>query len=538
MAISLFDLPRELRDIVWFYYFAEKGGYIYEDSKLRTANYQHINISLLLVSRAIYAETKDLPLQANSITFTSTSINERRATARATRFDRAYLQRQDIRGWLVNRCRRCMTDAVRARIEEKFPSSHQLLEYLASEPPSRHVVLHYPQDWYQTPSIHHECIACLLQQMSHHPNFMGLALRALYEWHPGKAKALWSHLEELVSFKLDAKPWDIPSEEDVRALEQAVGMHPCHTNIMKRTFSAASQCIKFLNSLPEYKRKSVRRVTLWDQYVGAAGASSHVRGLIPFALENPKLRIEHHVGLWLNLIAGSPKCTQLRHCTGHVRKLRCNACRAAATGWIPGDYVPRWQVSEALTVWIQEAKRAFEEGLPQGSFEIFFSCSDSGVARTPWKILLEDAAWQRALEICQERGQVPMEDPSQRFSGKPETKEHLVVECPRSFQLSADFAQDIDEILHGTSFVHIGTCPGPGHDDAFESIATMIPTRDGRILPDVGAVIADNWHCRSLSDWGREWWALADRADDSTIWDGWRYVRRDYRLYFYKLQAI
>jgi hypothetical protein len=131
-----------------------------------------------------------------------------------------------------------------------------------------------------------------------------------------------------------------------------------------------------------------------------------------------------------------------------------------------------------------------------------------------------------------------MEDPSQRFSGKPETKEHLVVECPRSFQLSADFAQDIDEILHGTSFVHIGTCPGPGHDDAFESIATTIPTRDGRILPDVGAVIADNWHCRSLSDWGREWWALADRADDSTIWDGWRYVRRDYRLYFYKLQAI
>jgi hypothetical protein len=538
MAISLFDLPRELRNYVWFYSFAEKGGYIYEDTKLRTANYQHIDISLLLVSRAIYAEAKDLPLQANRITFTSTSINERRATAQATRFDRVYLERQDIRGWLVNRCRWCITDAVRAKIEQKYPSSHHLLEYLDSEPPSRHVVLNYPQDWYQTPSIHHECITYLLQQMSEHPNFRGLAFRALYEWHPGKATALWSHLKELVSSKLDAKPWDVPSEEDVRALEQTVGMRPCHTNIMKRSFSAASQCIKFLNSLPEYKRKSIRRVTLWDQHVGAGGASSHVLGLIPFALENPRLRIGNHVGLWYNVIAGSPKCTEFRHCTCNVKRLRCNRCRAAATGWLPRDYVPRWQVSEAVTVWIQEAKRAFEEGLPQGSFEMFFSCSDLDVARKPWKILLEDAAWQRALEICQERGQVPMEDPSQRFSGKPETKEHLVIECPRPCQFSADFPRDIDDILHGTSFVHIGTCPGPGHEDAFESVATMIATRDGRILPDVGAVIANNWHCRFPSDWGRKWWALAERADDSAIWDSWRDVIRDYRLYFSQLQTV
>jgi hypothetical protein len=403
MAISLFDLARELRVIVWFYSFAEKGGYIYEDSKLRTANHQQINISLLLVSRAVHAEAKEIPFQANGITFTSTSIVERQVTARATLFNRAYLERQDIRGWLVNQCRGCITDANRVEVEQKFPSSHRLLEYLTSEPPSRHMILNYPQDWSQTPSIHHECIAYFLQQMSRHPNFRRLASKALYEWHPDMSITLWSHLKELESPKLDAKPWDIPSREEVRALEKAVGMedHPCYTNTMKWSFSAASQCIRFLNSLPKFKRESARRLILWDQYIGAGSASSHVLGLVPFALENPRLRIEHHVGLWWNVLAGSSKCTEFRHYTDLVKRLRCNACRAAAAGWLSEDCVPRWQVSEAITVWIQEAKRAFEEGLPQGSFEIFFSCNDCNAAHKPWRILLEDAAWQHALETCQ-----------------------------------------------------------------------------------------------------------------------------------------
>ena len=317
---------------------------------MRTATYQLINISLLLVCRAIYIEAKDFLLRANRITSMATSIDEWRPTVQATRFDLAYLQRQDIRGWLANRCRRCMTDAIRAKVEQKFPSSHYLLKYLASEPPSLHVILRYPQDWHQTPSIHHESIAYLLQQMFYHPYFKGLALRALYEWNPVTARVLWSHLKELVFSKLDAKPWFIPSEEDLRTLERAVGMRPCHRSMRKRTFSAVFQCIEFLNSLSESSRKSVRRVTLWDQYVAAAGASSHVLGLIPFALENPRLRIEHHFGLWFNVIAGSEKCVLFRHCDFYVKRHMCNVGRAVTTGWLPKDYFPRWQVSEAMTV--------------------------------------------------------------------------------------------------------------------------------------------------------------------------------------------
>jgi hypothetical protein len=142
------------------------------------------------------------------------------------------------------------------------------------------------------------------------------------------------------------------------------------------------------------------------------------------------------------------------------------------------------------------------------------------------------------LKPAKKRGHVPMADPSQCFSNKPEKKEQLILKYPRSCQFSTDFQQNITAILYGTSFVHIGVCPGPGQEDSFESVAAMVVTRDGRFIPNIGAVIADNWNCRFPSDWVRIWWELSDRSDDSAIWDGWRDLIRDYRLYFSNLQDI
>jgi hypothetical protein len=70
---AFLQLPRELRDLIYDYYFQCEDGYIYnfETNRLTQADGQPIPISLTLICRQIQAEVQELALGMNTILFTT-----------------------------------------------------------------------------------------------------------------------------------------------------------------------------------------------------------------------------------------------------------------------------------------------------------------------------------------------------------------------------------------------------------------------------------------------------------------------------------
>jgi hypothetical protein len=79
----LLGLPREVRDLVYDFYFTLPGGYMFhfESKKLQDDEYQPLNLFLLYSCRQIASETHDLPLRLNTITFTTRHSRAMSATA-------------------------------------------------------------------------------------------------------------------------------------------------------------------------------------------------------------------------------------------------------------------------------------------------------------------------------------------------------------------------------------------------------------------------------------------------------------------------
>jgi hypothetical protein len=79
----LFNLPRELRDDIYSYYFQESHGYIHtpQPNKLRCFNGQPIDLALRYTRKAIAEETRDLPLKVNTITFRTGTPNSEQEAA-------------------------------------------------------------------------------------------------------------------------------------------------------------------------------------------------------------------------------------------------------------------------------------------------------------------------------------------------------------------------------------------------------------------------------------------------------------------------
>ena len=67
----LLRLPRELRDLIYEYYFDGEGGFKYDfvTNKLRWADGLSIDLSLVLACRQIAAETHGLALRTNTLRF-------------------------------------------------------------------------------------------------------------------------------------------------------------------------------------------------------------------------------------------------------------------------------------------------------------------------------------------------------------------------------------------------------------------------------------------------------------------------------------
>lgn len=263
-GMSLFRLPRELRDLVYEFYFSEDGGYVqmdYQSNKLRMRNKKPIDLSLMFICKEIATEARGAPFRANTIEFQATYFQDYAITERAVRFDQVYHLRHDIRAWLVNRCRSCITNRVQSEVLYSFPSAETLLKYLLQAPPSDRNVVSSGQDWHVILFTFYECIAYLLQKMSDEPDFQEVAYEALLAWIADLTPPS-AYLYKIVLPSTDVRPRDIPSEDELLTLERAVGIvddgHQIHP--YRRWFSAVSLSIRFLRSLPRILRQAVRHI--------------------------------------------------------------------------------------------------------------------------------------------------------------------------------------------------------------------------------------------------------------------------------------
>jgi hypothetical protein len=122
--VCLLSLPRELRSLIYHFYFKLEGGYVFDredpyNGKLATADDRPIDLSLMYVCRLIAAEAKDLPLRLNNVSF-STAYHQDWSQL-AGRFEYLSIRHADIEADLVKHLSRAATPETRSEIVLKFP---------------------------------------------------------------------------------------------------------------------------------------------------------------------------------------------------------------------------------------------------------------------------------------------------------------------------------------------------------------------------------------------------------------------------------
>lgn len=235
--MSFFKLPAELREQVYGHYFITGKGYEYDPAanKLRITdrnrleeNISPIDLSLLHVCRAIYREAKDVPLRVNPVHFFTTSLRDEPASKLALRFERAINQRNDIRAWLLNRCRLCISKAIMDETKKAFLKSSLLLDYLVREPPSNLRVLQSAQEWGHVSPTHHECIMHLLERMYDEPRFQDLAQQALIDGN-GTSNPSAILVRNIIFPMTRLESWHIPEMQELLEVE--------HEQVQKRSMT-------------------------------------------------------------------------------------------------------------------------------------------------------------------------------------------------------------------------------------------------------------------------------------------------------------
>lgn len=138
-----------------------------------------------------------------------------------------------------------------------------------------------------------------------------------------------------------------------------------------------------VNGLPAYKRRYFRRIELHEDSKSVSRPEYHARGLIPFCLANPQLRIERRVGLLSNMMPMTSQHVDRRAEPPH--------------GW--NDGVVWIMVEESLVAiwkWIDEALHLKDHGMPLQCFKLTIDGSDRE-SQEVWDLIKHVAMLKEAM---------------------------------------------------------------------------------------------------------------------------------------------
>lgn len=300
----LLFLPRELRDIVYHHYFRSKGGYVTEFATTNIMNEDgsRIDLALRLTCRQIATETRGLALQLNTITFQNTFFENSAGLLQAAH-DRLFHRKYTILRHIGSQL---LTAEMAQSIGQKYPQFSPMLENCLSGGDWFHHVFRYLSandsdlaGFGEAPSLFRDFLDDFLLELSQHPDYVSCMENAASLHIEGP-----EHATELATTKLQTwRIYDAAHLKNIRELARR-GMRPLgmgrENYLQKRTYSATSCAIRFLNRLSATDRMDIRHLLLVENsHIRAATqGASHARGLIPFCRENPDLNIVRRANLW------------------------------------------------------------------------------------------------------------------------------------------------------------------------------------------------------------------------------------------------
>ena len=251
--------------------------------------------------------------------------------------------------------------------------------------------------YHDSPSLHRDQKRQVLQLAITDP-----AIREYFaktHWPPGSRQHLpRQECDVDLLVDLDREPWRIPAKDELDHLLASIPDMRRGEETWSQTFtswefwesdwerfrfSAAAAAIRFLNSLPASQRQNLRKLMIHEDRPSVAYPECHVRGLAPFCVENPALRVERRVGLWQNLFLSAGR----RHLRHMERDRRMTALYSGIYHRQVAETVVDW-MSETSSDSISSAITLFFDGgpIPDVTATVF----DETVQRTLcWRIALE-----------------------------------------------------------------------------------------------------------------------------------------------------
>ncbi|KAI4704302.1 hypothetical protein J4E81_001368 [Alternaria sp. BMP 2799] len=519
----LFRLPRELRDRIYEYYTHQEQGYIYDPSaqKFRLANGQNLDVALIYTCKRVAQEIDGLAFESNTIRFSVLP----QIPGTETSSSAAFLYRSLLEG--RNMCLRIMlsyayplvTREALRELRSRYPGNKAVEEL-------EKTIIREGRAGLKEGRLYHVCrldylikdaiLQDLIQIIARHPAFERLVLgeydpsaktSAPLDYDPvtddenesededndndndqgGSRSRPSVYTRDTLYQIIEWRPtyWWIPEKKDLDKVAKYVPQapelgtrHNGRVKRFKRYFSAAAAAIQFLERLTPKKRAQVRKIVIQEDYASLGisqnhashtnlGLSqTHARGLVPYLLENPRLRIERRIDIWGTvLIPNRERSYGVERCL--------------------------WDVA----TWIHEASMPWIMDLPTGSFSLVLYGPDERASELLCNAMRQAAMWQDGAEELTHRGNMQGMTPiADDFVDV--VKAVVRGDVPVRFEAGVPELWDIDEILREQSdqwpyavdrlrcvtVFHFGVPPDGGWDSVRSEQMEEIEWTDGMVV--------------------------------------------------------
>jgi hypothetical protein len=396
---AFFQLPRELRDLIYEHYFRCDGGYVYntETRKLRRADGDPISRALAFTCRQAASELKGLEFQMNAITFSATympAFQENAALNHAV-FATVFVNKKRLLRAIVPKL---FTRDMGKLATEAYPRFSPLIEaWLARKDLPRNESVWFNQG--EAVSLYNDFMNFVLRLISQHPNFCDtVKAETKSDRKPGR----FQDPETLVDLHIE--PWRILDKTELNRIcelpsmksEYRISYYP----EMKLAYSAAALALQFLNSCTKGVRNLICKIVLIEDEASVGRSECHGRGFIPLCQENRRLHVERRANLWRTVFSVSFSRIHEYLYDLHFRGGEPDALR--------DDRLDGQELTASVGRWIAEAMALPSLGMPEGSYTLIFDGNPTPEhTSTVFRVVQQDAAWQAAFEASYSRGLIP-----------------------------------------------------------------------------------------------------------------------------------
>jgi len=297
LNLSFMDLPRELRDIVYELYLPDTDStYDAKTHMFTITNKEANDMSLGFTCHTILEELLCRAFEVN-LTFHAAFVHTLRESDDQWVDDIGHilLYKEDV---VDEMARRFLTEAREEEIAACYPQFQPILTAWRLNRDG--TWFSKGHDWGEAPSIYRDFIQHTLTVLAKHPEFANDDI----DWMDilrilSGAQLPARNLLDLTD--LQSKLWSIPTNGDFMHTVSISGFPTENTdypNTIRYPFSAAAIAIQFFSFLPLGLRKQIQRLRLVENRTSIAHPECHMRGLIPFCIDMPKLRVERRVSIW------------------------------------------------------------------------------------------------------------------------------------------------------------------------------------------------------------------------------------------------